>query len=593
METVKIGALEIDPQKNPAVLDTGSWDFAATQEVVEHVPDTFFEGIVGAMRGNLRPQAADPSLFICDRLEVFPGSYARKHNSDWYLARSKDDGQRVILEMGGKTGKNDVSPNPYSKLLGHGTTLRVYPTDAKTLDRYFRTVDPEKGPRPLGGVPRIGIGVRHSTFIWPGAIEAMHRKSFSANLIQNSVRELHALKALTEGREAKENYLFSFGRIQEGHTGSTFEGLWVYGALEALASSTMVRYGADADHIQVKRGAGGLNRAKEYLDASPFYSFYTVDVSDVLNYQAAWESSAAAAARFLEDAIPNENFRRDILSYHGKQRWFFGRTYASDEAEIGRFIGKYWAALDTVEELVSYIRSLKNGVPFDLEISIDETPAEIPTFDAITSESELLFLINEITRRGIPVTHLAPNFGVEKGTDYRGPDGLLGLEYRMHRLYLIASELGFFLDCHSGDDLRQATRQTVGRATGGNIHFKVSPSLQVLYAETLYAMYPEKFEWWWNDTYAWVKREAEAGSTFAIDCFREFERSDNPRPHPNHALFEHYNFATVGRRADDGSFVNRDRFYDLPAEFDREIKRRVADRLSLIATDVFDHPPAY
>lgn len=41
------------------------------------------------------------------------------------------------------------------------------------------------------------------------------------------------------------------------------------------------------------------------------------------------------------------------------------------------------------------------------------------------------------------------------------------------------------LDCHSGDDLKSPTRKVFGRATHGNIHFKISPSLQVMFGETL------------------------------------------------------------------------------------------------------------
>lgn len=592
MSTVKVGALELDPTVNPAVLDTRSWDMETARKTVETVPGEFFQGLVDECGKRIRPRGIERSAFTADGLELFPGSYTRKDGNHWFLARLTGDGQRILLQLGSSAGRNDEHSAAHVRALDDGVAVAVYPTDASTLNWFFRTIDAEQGPRPLGGVPRLGIGVRHSTYLWPGAIEAMHRKSFSANLIQNSVRELHTLKALREGQKAKENYLFSFGGIQEGHTGSTFEGLWVYGAVEALADSTVARYGADADHIQLKRGKGGLDRAKEYLDAARYYSFYTLDVSDVLNYYAAWESSVSASAQFLEQLVPDPSLRRDVLAYHGRQRWFFGQTYALDEAEIGRFIGKYWQALDAVEELVAYIRSLKSGAAFDLEISIDETPAEIPTFDAVTGEAELLFLMNEIKRRGIPVTHLAPNFGIEKGTDYRGPDGLSGLEYRMRRLYLLASELGFFLDCHSGDDLSQETRRTVGRATGGRVHFKVSPSLQVLFAETLYDMYPETFRWWWDDTYAWVKRQAESGSAFAEDCLLEYQRSEKPHPHPNHPLFEHYNFATVGRRGEDGSFVNRAVFYDLPDAFAREMKRRVANRLSTIADDIFDHPPA-
>jgi len=68
-----------------------------------------------------------------------------------------------------------------------------------------------------------------------------------------------------------------------------------------------------------------------------------------------------------------------------------------------------------------------------------------------------MFLMLELQRRGIPVTHIAPNFGVEKGLDYRGRDGLVGLEKRIRGLCDISRQFGLMLDCHSGDDLKSAT----------------------------------------------------------------------------------------------------------------------------------------
>ncbi|MDH5453802.1 MAG: hypothetical protein OEX14_10665, partial [Paracoccaceae bacterium] len=65
----------------------------------------------------------------------------------------------------------------------------------------------------------------------------------------------------------------------------------------------------------------------------------------------------------------------------------------------------------------------------------------------------LMFLVLELQRRRIPVTHIAPNLGIEKGLDYRGPDSLVGLEKRIRGLYDISCEFGLMLDCHSGDDL--------------------------------------------------------------------------------------------------------------------------------------------
>ena len=128
---------------------------------------------------------------------------------------------------------------------------------------------------------------------------------------------------------------------------------------------------------------------------------------------------------------------------------------------------------------------------FDLELSIDEHPNEVPTFDCLTSETELIFVLLEAQRRGIPLTHVAPNFGVEKGTDYRGTDGLPGFEARARTLCRIAEEFGVMADFHSGDDLSAAARQAIGRATAGRNHFKVSPNLQLLFAAVLAEHYPD------------------------------------------------------------------------------------------------------
>jgi len=186
------------------------------------------------------------------------------------------------------------------------------------------------------------------------------------------------------------------------------------------------------------------------------------------------------------------------------------------------------------------------------------------------------------------VTHVAPNFGIEKGLDYRGQDGLVGLEKRIRGLYDIACEFGLMLDCHSGDDLKSATRQAVGRATQGHIHFKVSPVLQVIFAETMKDIEPERFRFWWDDTLDYARREAAAGSDFAVECLRRYEASDNRECSPDHAVFHYYNFASVGERDQNGQFVHRERFYDLSADFYREYQMRVCNYLCKVAADVFN-----
>ena len=531
---MKFGAVEIDPAKNPAILDTATWNTKSAWDIFCRLDEQYWRSL-------------ERSAFSVERI-VFPERYplyaipdscARYQASVFFLAGLRD-GQQVFIGIGPDPDWIGVLGEPIGKkqLARHtdggqadGKYVVVYKTDAAIIDRYCRLINPDKGPKALGATPRLGIGSRMSTCAWPGVWQAMDRCSFSANAIQNSVRELNLLEDVLAGRPACTNYLPGFGMIEQGHTGSTFEGLWVGGVLEALKSDTRPRYGADADHIMVKRGAEGISQAKRVIDAARYYTFFTLDVSDILDY-----------------------------------------------AAIGRPAGKYWPALEAVGELYNHIKSLKDGVAFDLELSIDENPPDVDACKSVTTEEELLFLVLEMQRRQILLTHIAPNFGIVKGQDYRGPDGLVGLEQRIRKLHRIAAEHGVILDFHSGDDLESITRKVIGRATNGQNHFKISPALQIIFAEALSDFDPEQFRFWWDDTLDYARREAAAG----------YESVRDAEPSPRHIVFRRYCFASIGRRDACGQFIHREKFYTLPADFYREYERRVEHYLCEVATDVFN-----
>ena len=238
------------------------------------------------------------------------------------------DGQQVFLAIGPQATTLGLGSPVGSKALPAtaaampSAVLALYPTDAPIIDCFFRTLAPEKGPRALGPITRLGIGTRMTTAVWPAIWQAMAQRGFAANAIQNSVRELNFLETLLEGRPAEKNIAFGFGTIETGYTGSSFEGLWVAGVLDALKHGAPPRFGADADHIQVKRRADGLARAKRLLNATRFYSFYTLDVSDVLDYEALSKSAAD-----LEAMIPDPAHRRDLIAYHRQPRRIGGFDY--------------------------------------------------------------------------------------------------------------------------------------------------------------------------------------------------------------------------------------------------------------------------
>jgi len=579
MAVMTFGKLRIDPAKNPAVLDTATWDEAAIRERVQAVGADWWTQLADSLAGG-KALPSHSGIF------AYSSSSGRVETSDFVLLGFPDS--QYAFSQVANSQSDRFFPTPLTTVsLTSGKQIFIYPATAANVDCYVRNIRPDKGPQALGCEPRIGIGTRMSTSVWPAIYPAMRKYRFAANAIQNSMRELNCLNNLLAGNPSAMNYLFSFGAIEEGHTGSTFEGLWLAGVIEALKSDTRPRYGADADHIQVKRGTQGLERAQNVIQAARYYTFYTMDVSDILNYQAVLLNHEASRKPYLLDCIDDPGGRKEIIRYHGDPSSFGGISYAPNEDLLSRLIGKYWHALDAMEHLSDYLNKLKKGIHYDLEFSIDENPPEVNTCECITSEAELIFVILESRRRQIPLTHVAPNFGVEKGVDYRCGDGLEGLEKRIERMQRIALEAGLMLDFHSGDDLSSTTRKVIGRATRGHNHFKISPMLQALFADVLYEVQPESFRCWWEATRKYVEQKAREGSEFAKACLDEVEEKGH-KPAPHDRVFHYYHFASVGIRDVQGQFMNRELFYTLSEEFYERYRQATEDLLGEVAADVLN-----
>jgi hypothetical protein len=523
-------ALRMDPSANPAVLDTATWDVPAAVAAVLAVG----EGWRGA-----RETIAGGRTWRSGPFVLRPGARPGADASAYALA-ALADGQRLLVRLG------PSAPSPLGEpcaalALSDGTMACAYPASAAVVDRYCRELAPRNAPRALGAIPRLGIGTRMTTAVWPGIFRAMGGAGFAANAIQNSVRELNLLDDLLAGRSPVRNYACGFGAIDSGYTGSSFEGLWLSGVLAALEHDAPLAYGADADHIQPKRDDPTLERAKRTIEAAQRYTFFTLDISDVLDYAAlAGGPTPAALSRKYDDAFA------------------------------------------IVEQLCEHVASINGHRPFDLELSIDEHPPEVPAFACLTSAEELAFVLARVRELGLPVTHVAPNLGVEKGVDYRHPSGLDGLEQRTRAASRIAEEAGVMLDIHSADDLGPGARRALRAATGGRIHYKISPSLQLLFAETLGDHDPTLFAQWREDAEAYARREAQDGSAFAAACLAAPPEANAVR----HPVFHHFSFAFVGRRRD-GRFVDRERFYRLGAAFLDDYAARVERRLCDLAADLF------
>ncbi len=155
----------------------------------------------------------------------------------------------------------------------------------------------------------------------------------------------------------------------------------------------------------------------------------------------------------------------------------------------------------------------------------------------------------------------------------------------MRSHFRIAEESGFLLDVHSADDLSGATRQAIRRATTGRMHYKISPMLHFIFAETIADRHPDLFHLWWKDCRAYAAREAERGSALAAACLAALPARGDPSPAQD--VFRHFFFAYPGRRDASGRFINREAFYTLPAETYVEYQQRITAYLELLAEDLF------
>ena len=570
------GKLELDPARSPAVLDTATWDRdAACREVT---------GRRALWSALYRDLAAGTARARGSAGAPFPRAVIVEPSRLHCLA-ALADGQRAFVRVGGPGGESPLGPPMCRSSLGGGGTVSAYPADAAVIDAFCRALAPANAPRALGRTPRLGIGTRMTTKVWPAIFAAMDRKRFAANSIQNSVRELNLLDDLREGKEPERNYASGFGMIESGYTGSTFEGLWVYGVLAALEHDRPLAYGADADHIQFKRSDRDFARVDRVVRAARYYTFFTLDTADVLSYDA--YERRGEGERLLEQTAVSAAERSDILAWHAAPLRVGQRTYRLDADTVGRCAAKYGAALDATGALHGRLVALRGGAPFDLEFAFDEHPPEVSGPDCISTEEEVVFVVRELARRGLPATHIAPNFGIEKGFDYRLADGLPGLRARVEAIFRIAEATGLLLDFHSADDLSAATRKVIGRATGGRLHYKISPMLHLIMARTVSACAPELFHRWWNDALAYAQLEAGRGSAIAAESLRALASSADPSPAPEHEVFRHFFFAYPGRRDPAGRFVNREQFYALSADCTAAYQEQVSAHLESIAEDLF------
>lgn len=290
-------------------------------------------------------------------------------------------------------------------------------------------------PQPLGLKTSVGFGDRLG-LATPGHVRALQRVAGDIAPIfsQQSIREMARTKRTPD----------------EVMTDAT------WGAFEAGWQGVV---GADADHLKLP----------EHIDATvqSGFSFFTFDPGEHVDDTAETADMQSLVAAF--EKLPwkelETNEKEFQSRYLGKKLNLETQSFTLKNEAVIRAAVKYGKAIAHIVKMYRHLAS--RGVPFEVEISVDETSYP-------TSPIEHIIVASELKRLGVTWVSLAPRFvgSFEKGIDYIGDLDALKEDLETHAA--IARTLGpYKLSLHSGSD-KFSIYPLAAEATKGLVHLKTA-----------------------------------------------------------------------------------------------------------------------
>jgi tagaturonate epimerase len=217
--------------------------------------------------------------------------------------------------------------------------------------------------------------------------------------------------------------------------------------------------GADADHLKTPADIDAC--------AAAGFSFYTIDPGAYVDSDV--DTAAPEVVRRKVDALPwreLESSPADLgRRYAGQRVSLEDREIALDTAAVLQAAAKYGPAVAHVAAMYRHLAA--RGIPFELEVSVDET--ETPT-----THGEHVYIASELKRLGVSWVSLAPRYvgHFEKGVDYIGDLEALQTDLAGHAA--IARALGpYKLSLHSGSD-KFSVYPIITTLARGMVHLKTA-----------------------------------------------------------------------------------------------------------------------
>ncbi len=220
-------------------------------------------------------------------------------------------------------------------------------------------------------------------------------------------------------------------------------------------------WGSDADHLKTPEDIDSF--------AAAGFTLYTVDPGDHVDGEAHTASPAVVDAKL--QALPWEALEDTVQDM---ERRYLDRTFdlgdlamTLDREALHRAAAKYGRAVVHTATMYRHLADRMGSIPFELEVSVDET--ETPT-----SPEEHFYVASELERLGVKWVSLAPRYvgRFEKGVDYIGDLDEFEVELAKHAA--IARAFGpYKLSIHSGSD-KFSIYPIIAELTGGLVHLKTA-----------------------------------------------------------------------------------------------------------------------
>jgi hypothetical protein len=301
---------------------------------------------------------------------------------------------------------------------------------------------------PLSLTPSFGFGDRLGLAA-PGHIAAVRGTKFAPIFAQQSVRE-------------------------NTRTGRTPQQVMDDAKRAVEAAKWDLPWGADADHLKT------MDDIPPFIQAG--YTFFTVDPGEHVDNAA--DTASVSVLKQKVAALNWDELPAMYLNGSSEQAW--GRFEAES---LMRATVKYGKAIQHAVTMFKRLSEMKDA--FDFEVSVDET-------DSPTTPLEHFYIANELTRKGVKFTSLAPRFigRFEKGVDYIGDLNVLDAELAKHAA--VTAHFGTYkLSLHSGSD-KFSVYPLIAKHWGERIHVKTAGTSYLEALRALAVTEPILFERIWT-----------------------------------------------------------------------------------------------